>query len=145
MSEIYIDEAWFCNLRGRNVMFIQSHNKFCIRSTYWKAANSRDQVYRMTPWIPIAASERKRVLERRLALIRKTQENLRTKVRMGVNDFEVYGKYLHTGRQEKFELLPSSVYDPNNDLPAINCHDAKKDEASIKIIEKEYEKMNAKD
>ena len=145
MSEIYIDEAWFCNLRGRNTMYIQSSNKFFIRSTYWKAASSRDQVFRMAPWIPIAANERKRVLERRLAQIRKTQDNLRTQVRMGIDDFEVYGKYLHTGRQEKFELLPSSVYDPNNDLPGINCRDAKKEEANTTIIEREYEKMNARD
>ena len=75
--------------------------------------------------IPITASDRKRTLERRLAQIRKAQDNLRTQVRMGTNDFEVYGQYVNTGRQEKFEILTKNVYDPNNDLPEMNCKGAR--------------------
>ena len=44
--------------------------------------------------IPMAANNRKIELERRLARIRKTQENLHTQVRLGDHDLVVYGKYI---------------------------------------------------
>ena len=74
-------------------MFIKSSNRYFIRNTYWKAASARDPIYKMVPWISIAANEWKKILERRLAQIRKTQENLRTQVRLGEDDFEVYTKF----------------------------------------------------
>ena len=102
-------------------MYISSSNKYFIRSTYWKAATAQDRSYRVVPWIPIAATDRKVELERRLARIRKTQENLRTQVRLGDDDFEVYGKYVKTGAQAKFQLIPKEKYDPGCDLPPVKC------------------------
>ena len=122
-SEIQISRAWFCRLRGRNVLYLSSDNKFFARSVYWKAAGARDRQYRAIPWIPTSANNRKMELERRLTKIRKTQENLRTQVRIGDDDFIVYGKYVKTNGPEKFEIIEKEKYDPNNDLPKIICKD----------------------
>ena len=121
LNEVQIEDAWFCTLRGPGSMYISSSNKYFIRSIYWKAAAARDRNYRVGPWIPLAASDRKVELERRLAKIRKTQPNLRTQVRLGEDDFDVLGKYANTGKVEKFELIPRERYDPNYDLPKIRC------------------------
>ena len=67
MSEIDIENVWFCNLRGRNICYISSSNKYFVRSVYWKAAAAKDRLFRAIPWIPIAANPRKIELERRLA------------------------------------------------------------------------------
>ena len=87
-------------------MYIQSSYRYFIRSTFWKATTAKDPIYTMISGIPMKEE--------------KSQENLCTQVRIGNNDFEVYGKYIKTGGQEKFELLPKSSYDPNDDLPQNN-------------------------
>ena len=104
-SEVQIKRAWFCLLRGRNTLYISIGNKFFIRSIYWKAAGARDRVYRAIPWIPTAANNRKLEIERRLAQIWKTEDNLRTQNRLGDDDFVVYGKYIKTSGPEKFTVM----------------------------------------
>ena len=36
-------------------------------------------------------------------------------------DFIICGKYINTGKQEKFKELPLKTIDPNGDLPPIKC------------------------
>ena len=96
----------------------------------------------MSPWIPLAASERKVELERRLARIRKTQTNLRTQVRIGEEDFDVFGKISNTGRTEKFELIPREKYDPNGDLPRIKCKETSINNQKDDILEDATRRLN---
>ena len=83
LNEVQIQDTWYCNLRIPSSIYIASNNKYFIRKIYWKAAAARDRVYRVSPWTPLAVSERKMEIERCLAKIRKTQVNLRTQVRIG--------------------------------------------------------------
>ena len=142
LSEIQINDAWYCNLRGPGSIYISSNNKYFIRSVYWKAAAARDRVHRVSPWIPLAASERKIELERRLARIRKTQTNLRTQVRLGEEDFDVFGKISNTGRTEKFEIIPREKYDPNEDLPRIKCKETSINNQKDDILEDATRRLN---
>ena len=86
---------------------------------------------------------------RRLAQIRKTQPNLRTQLRLGKEDFAIFGKYLNPdnpAKKEAFEELPLNFIDPNKDLSEVNCTEKKKNNNKEKILRKafnEMKKMNA--
>ena len=142
LNEVQIEDAWFCNLRGPSSLYISSNNKYFICSIYWKAAAARDRIYRVSPWIPLAASDRKVELERRLAKIRKTQPNLRTQVRIGDSDFDVLGKMVNTGKVEKFEVIPRERYDPNLDLPKIRCKESESNDPTTNTIRDANNKFN---
>ena len=90
----------------------------------------------------MAANSRKIKLERLLTKIRKTQVNLRTQVLLGNEDFEVYGKYVKTGGAEKIKVIEKNKYDPNNDLPRINCKGPEDDNKDI-VIEETKKKHDA--
>ena len=142
LNEVQIEDAWFCNLRGPNSIYISSGNKYFIRSIYWKAAAARDRTYRVSPWIPLAANDRKMEIEKRLAKIRKTQVNLRTQVRIGNDDFDVLGKISNTGRAERFEIIHKEKYDPNNDLPKIRCKENSSNDAAEETIRQASDRLN---
>ena len=74
----------------------------------------------------------------------KTQPNLRTQIRLGKDDFIIFGKYINKDnnvKKEVFEKLSMDIIDPNKDLPTINCKDRKVQYKKDDILRRAYDEM----
>ena len=115
--EIRFRNVRMCREPEKGILWIQSDPSF-IKSMNIKAATLRNREINLVMFTPGAGFERVKAIRQICESIRsKDKINIKTQIRPGMEDFEVFVKNLLNPTCQKYIKLKPSEIDPNNELP----------------------------
>ena len=117
-NEIFINNNWMCSnpQKGKILWFKTTRN--LISKLYYQAASIKNQTFRIIPFAPGPAIDRKKKIDQLLKEKRQSNPQLRTQVRLGITDFNVMTKNMND-EYPRYRELPIKELDPDNTLPKI--------------------------
>ena len=116
-NEIRFKNIRMCREPEKGILWIQSDPVF-IKSMNLKAASLKNKEINLVMFTPGEAFERIKTLRKLCEAIRSPdKENIKTQIRPGRDDFDVYVKNLANPTNQRYVKIKNKDIDPNNELP----------------------------
>ena len=127
-SEIRFSDVRFCRELEKGILWIRSDRGF-VKSMKIRAAELQDNTISLINFTPNRAYKRYMALKEICDQIRLPDpENIKTQIRPGKSDFEVWIKVIKPGSISKYEKHSVQELDPRSELPELEVEVMKTDE-----------------
>ena len=132
-NEIFINKNWMCTnpQKGKILWFKTTRN--LISKLFYQAASIKNKTFKIIPFAPGPAINRKKKIDLMLKEKRPMYPQLRTQVRLGSTDFNVVTKNMDDEYPRYRELSLKELY-PNNTLPKIKIKEDNLDDPKQKAF-----------
>ena len=142
-SIIEVNDCHMCIHPKNKILWIRVHPDHA-KKLFMAAARAMNNQINVFQFIPPPAIERKRELGKMLTTFRKMDESLRTQIRIGEKDIEVWAKHYTKGEYTPFIKVGLEIIDPLNTLPLVKTQGKEIDPRHRDFIKEKLKDLDAK-
>ena len=141
LSEIYIKDVKMCTKPENGILWVESTERFTKR-IFYKASIVQDSNIRTLQYSPTETYHRKYAVDNILKDMRKKEEGLKTQVRPGDEDWEIWLKKTSKYEYDNWDVLTVGDIDPNKKVPPMRIIHSKDDPKLMEYLREKTKEVD---